>query len=138
MKTSINSFTNDLFRIIFIWYHATKLIPRSSKFVTWGHTTRVIFRVKICIFERSNEKHHFSKTKMYFHKKTTPQLLGHIGLQNMKVGEKTNLGDLPPFVWCMWPLALNWLLILCLCIPPILRREKIFILELDNILSWCL
>ena len=29
---------------------------------------------------------------MYFHKKTTPQLLGHIGLQNMKVGEKTNLG----------------------------------------------
>ena len=29
---------------------------------------------------------------MYFHKKTTPQLLGHIGLQNMKVVEKTNLG----------------------------------------------
>ena len=26
--------------------------------------------------------------------KTTPQLLGHIGLQNMKVGEKTNLGRL--------------------------------------------
>ena len=35
---------------------------------------------------------------MYFHKKTTPQLLGHIGLQNMKVGEKTNLGDLPLLV----------------------------------------
>ena len=80
---------------------------RSSKFVTWGHTTRVIFRVKICIFERSNEKTHFSKTKIYFHKKTTPQLLGHIGLQNMKVGEKTNLGDLPLFVWCMLTLALN-------------------------------
>ena len=31
---------------------------------------------------------------MYFHKKTTPQLLEHIGLQNMKVGEKTNLGRL--------------------------------------------
>ena len=31
---------------------------------------------------------------MYFHKKTTPQVLGHIGLQNMKVGEKTNLGRL--------------------------------------------
>ena len=45
---------------------------RSSKFVTWGHTTRVIFRVKICIFERSNEKTHFSKTKIYF--LTTPQL----------------------------------------------------------------
>ena len=48
--------------------------------------------------ERSNEKYHFSKTKIYFHKKTTPQLLGHNGLQNMKVGEKTNLGDLPLFV----------------------------------------
>ena len=44
--------------------------------------------MKICIFERSNEKSHFSKAKIYFHKKTTPQLLEHIGLQNMKVGEK--------------------------------------------------
>ena len=55
---------------------------------------QVIFTVKICIFERSNEKSHFSKTKIYFHKKTTPQLLEHIGLQNMKVGEKTNFGRL--------------------------------------------
>ena len=52
----------------------------------------VIFTEKICIFERSNEKKYFSKTKIYFHKKTTPQLLEHIGLQNMKVGEKTNFG----------------------------------------------
>ena len=44
--------------------------------------------VKICIFERSNEKSHFSKTKINFLKKSTPQLLEHIGLQNMKVGEK--------------------------------------------------
>ena len=64
----------------------------SSKFVPWGRTTRVILRMKICIFERSKENNHFSKTKIYFHKKTTPQLLGHIGLQNMKVGEKTNFG----------------------------------------------
>ena len=28
------------------------------------HTTRVIFTVKICIFVRSNEKIHFSKTKI--------------------------------------------------------------------------
>ena len=56
------------------------------------------FRVKICIFERSNEKNYFSKTKIIFYKKTTPQLLEHIGLQNMKVGVKTNLGDLPLFV----------------------------------------
>ena len=49
---------------------------------------------EICIFDRSNEKSHFSKTKIYFHKKTTPQLLEHIGLQNMKVGEKTNFGRL--------------------------------------------
>ena len=54
--------------------------------------------VKICIFERSNEKNYFSKTKIIFYKKTTPQLLEHIGLQNMKVGVKTNLGDLPLFV----------------------------------------
>ena len=32
------------------------------------------------------------------YKKTTPQLLEHIGLQNMKVGGKTNLSDLPLFV----------------------------------------
>ena len=64
-------------------------------------------RVNICIFERWNEKTHFSKTKIYFHKETIPILLGHIGLQCMKVGEKTNLGDLPLFVWCMLALALN-------------------------------
>ena len=58
------------------------------------HTTRVIFTVKICIFERSNEKSHFSKTKICFHKKTTTQLLEHIGLQNMKVAEKTNFRPL--------------------------------------------
>ena len=53
------------------------------------------------------KKYHFSKNAIYFHKKTTPQLFGHIGLQNMKVGEKTNLGDLPLFVWCMLTLALK-------------------------------
>ena len=31
---------------------------------------------------------------MYFRKKTTPQILEHIGQQNMKVGEKTNFGRL--------------------------------------------
>ena len=56
------------------------------------------FTVKICIFERSKEKNYFSKTKIIFYKKTTPQLLEHIGLQNIKVGVKTNLGDLPLFV----------------------------------------
>ena len=39
-------------------------------------------------------------------KKTTPQ---HIGLQNIKVGGKTNLGDLPLFVWFMLTLALKLL-----------------------------
>ena len=37
---------------------------------------------------------HFSKTKIYFHKKTTPKLLGYIGLQTMKVGVKSNIGRL--------------------------------------------
>ena len=39
----------------------------------------------------------------------TPQLLGHTGLQNMKVGEKKNLDDLPLFVRCMLTLALKTL-----------------------------
>ena len=64
--------------------------------MTRDHTTRVIFTVKICIFERSNEKGHFSKTKIYFHKKTALQLSGHIGLQHMKVGVKTNFELLTP------------------------------------------
>ena len=46
--------------------------------------------MKICIFERSNEKNNFSKTEIYFHKKTTPQLLEHTWLQNMGVGVKEN------------------------------------------------
>ena len=50
-----------------------------------SHNSGNHFTVKICIFERSNEKNNFSKTKIYFHKKTTPKLLGHIGLQNTKV-----------------------------------------------------
>ena len=65
---------------------------RSNIFVTRGHTNRVIFTVKICIFQRSNEESHFSKTKIYFPKKAAPQLLGLIGLQNIKVGVKTNFG----------------------------------------------
>ena len=40
-----------------------------SKFVTRGHTTRVIFRVKICIFERSKENNHFSKNENTFSQK---------------------------------------------------------------------
>ena len=40
--------------------------------------------MKICIFEQSNEKSNFSKTEIHFRKKT-PQLLEHIGQQNMKV-----------------------------------------------------
>ena len=40
----------------------------------------------------SDIKNNFSKTKIYFHKKSASQLLGHIGLQNMKVGVKKNFG----------------------------------------------
>ena len=64
---------------------------KSSKFIKWGHNSGNIHGEN-CIFERSNKRKHFSKTKVYFHKKTTPQLLGHIGLQNMKVGVKANFG----------------------------------------------
>ena len=48
--------------------------------------------VKICIFEQSNEKNQFSKTKINFYEKTTQQLLEHIWLQNMKVGVIANFG----------------------------------------------
>ena len=43
--------------------------------MTRGHTTRVIFTVKICILERSNEKSHFSKTEIYFHKKNCTTII---------------------------------------------------------------
>ena len=62
--------------------------------------------MKICIFERLNEKYRFSKNKIYFHKKkNTPQLLGHIVLQNMKVGEKTNFGRLATLFQIFWMLT---------------------------------
>ena len=71
-----------------------------------------MFTVKICIFERSNEKNNFSKTKIYFHKKTTPQLLEHIGLQNMKVGDLIS-GDLPQyFKFVRWMLTSSLKIIL--------------------------
>ena len=46
---------------------------------------------EICIFEQWNEKI-ISQKLIYFHKKTTPQFLGHSGIQNMKVGVKANFG----------------------------------------------
>ena len=64
--------------------------------MTRGHKTRVIFTVKICILERSNEKSHFRKPNYIFTKKTAPQLSGDIGLQNMKVGVKANFELLTP------------------------------------------
>ena len=70
----------------------TKDCVAGSTFVTWGYTSRIIFTVKICIFKGSDEKINFSKTKAHFPKKTTPQLLGDIGLKNMKVGVKSNFG----------------------------------------------
>ena len=115
-------------------------IPGSSKFVTWGHTTWVIFRVKIFIFERSNEKTHFSETNIYFRKKTTPQLFGYIGLQNMKIGEKTNLSDLPLFVWCMLTLALKCLSARALIAPhaiPVLSSQHSEFKQRLSVLEKC-
>ena len=63
---------------------------------------------KFAYLSGRTKENYFSKTKIYFHKRTTPQLLGHIELQNMKIGEKTNLVDLPLFVWCMLTLALKF------------------------------
>ena len=44
-------------------------------FARWGNPARVIFKVKICIFERSNEERHFSKTKIYFYKKNCTTII---------------------------------------------------------------
>ena len=37
-----------------------------------------------------------------FSQKTTPQLFEHIGLKNMKVGEKTNFGRLSKIFQICW------------------------------------
>ena len=63
-------------------------------FVAQGRTTRVIITVKICIFERSNQKSHFSKTKIYFHKKSCIKIIRTYWATNIKVGLKTNFGRL--------------------------------------------
>ena len=46
------------------------------------------------IWAVQQKKNHFSKTKIYFDTKTIPQILAQIGLQNMKVGVKSNFGRL--------------------------------------------
>ena len=48
--------------------------------------------VKFAYLSGGTKKNHFSKSEIYFHKKTKPQLLGHIGLQYMKIGLKANFG----------------------------------------------
>ena len=57
-----------------------------------SHNSGDIHGENLYIWAVERKKNHFSKTKIYFPKKTTPQLLGHIGLENMKVGEKANFG----------------------------------------------
>ena len=65
------------------------------KFIRYmrSHNTGNIYDENLHIWAVERKKN-FLKTKIYFHKKTTPQLSGHIGLQNMKVGVKSNLGRL--------------------------------------------
>ena len=72
-----------------------------------SHNSGNIHGENLHIWAVEPKKNHFSKTIINFCKKTTPQLLEHIGLQNTKVGVKTNLGDFPLFVWCMLTLALK-------------------------------
>ena len=49
--------------------------------------------MKICKFERSNEKNHFSKTKI-FTKKLNQNYQDKLDYKNMKVGVKSNFGRL--------------------------------------------
>ena len=53
-----------------------------------------IVTVKFCIFERSNKKNNFSKTKIYFHKKNYAIIIKTCWLQYIKVGVKSNFGRL--------------------------------------------
>ena len=53
-------------------------------FVTRGHTTRVTFTVKFAYLSGRAKKLFLEKENI-FSQKSTPQLLGHIGLQTMKV-----------------------------------------------------
>ena len=102
--------------------------------MTRGHTTRVIFTVKICIFQRSNEKSHFSKSKIYFHKKTAPQLSEHIGLQNMKVGVKTNF-ELLTLSWLdCWKILTHfifWFFVITFC--KYILSEAMFCTQLNDV-----
>ena len=43
-------------------------------------------------FSALQRKKFISRKRKYVFTKTAPQLLGYIGLKNMKVGEKTNFG----------------------------------------------
>ena len=81
-----------------------KEISEVEYIVTWGHRTRVVFTVKVSIYET---KIISRKLKYIFLKKATPHFLGHIGLQKKKEEWKQFLGDLPLFVWCILTLALK-------------------------------
>ena len=93
---------------VFLWKYI--LVFEKRRFL-FDHI-RVIFTVKnLHLWAVERKKIISRKTKINFYKNTTSQLLEHIGLQNMKVGGKINLGDLPLFVWCMLTLALKLILI---------------------------
>ena len=62
-KYFLASFNND---------RGLSLDDKTKDYVDRNTGGQVKFMVKICIFERSNEDNNFSKTKIYFHEKTTP------------------------------------------------------------------
>ena len=63
-------------------------------FVSRGRTTRVIITVKICIFERSNEKKSFLENQNIFSQKSCTTIIRTYWATNIKVGVKTNFGRL--------------------------------------------
>ena len=80
--------------------------------MTRGHTTRVIFTVKICIFERSNEKSHFSKTKIYFRKKNYTTIIRTYWATNYESFEWLAAvclmqADISSWVPCLYTLSLT-------------------------------
>ena len=59
-----------------------------------SHNSGNIHDENLHIWAVERKKSFLEKLKYIFTKKTTPQLSGNIGLQNMKVGVKSNFGQI--------------------------------------------
>ena len=83
-----------------IWQSKRKCCYEFQKFkdflVSRGHFSWSIYiALRISVFTSSDWNLYFSKSKHYFKKQTTPRLLGHIKLQNIKLWAESIFKVLP-------------------------------------------